>query len=136
MLAPAATVRSRVAAGGSGGTDGHVEAVEEEGGPQCSTLTGITFLNNQTCSWLTSQNNQKVVLTEPREPPAAPRLALGGQSKGCQLCQASVALSDPGRALRQPHAHFAGWAAWSWRRPEAGRGRSGGLGRALGSLRA
>ena len=30
-----------------------------------------------------------------------------------------MALSDPGRALRQPYAHFAGWAAWSGRRPEA-----------------
>ena len=51
-----------------------------------------------------------------------------------QLCQASVDMSDPGKALRQPHAHFAGWAAWSGRRPEAGGGRSGGLGRALESL--
>ena len=38
-----------------------------EGGPQhcCSRLsfTGITFPDNQTRSWLTSQNNQKVVLT-------------------------------------------------------------------------
>ena len=30
---------------------------------QCGTLTGITFPDNQTRSWLTSQNNQKVVLT-------------------------------------------------------------------------
>ena len=30
---------------------------------QCWTLTGITFPDNQTRSWLTSQNNQKVVLT-------------------------------------------------------------------------
>ena len=32
-------------------------------GRQCWTLTGITFPDNQTRSWLTSQNNQKVVLT-------------------------------------------------------------------------
>ena len=30
---------------------------------QCSNLTGITSPDNQTRSWLTSQNNQKVVLT-------------------------------------------------------------------------
>ena len=30
---------------------------------QCSILTGITSPDNQTRSWLTSQNNQKVVLT-------------------------------------------------------------------------
>ena len=32
-------------------------------GAQCSNLTGITSPDNQTRSWLTSQNNQKVVLT-------------------------------------------------------------------------
>ena len=30
---------------------------------QCSNFTGITSPDNQTRSWLTSQNNQKVVLT-------------------------------------------------------------------------
>ena len=30
---------------------------------QCCTFPGITFPDNQTRSWLTSQNNQKVVLT-------------------------------------------------------------------------
>ena len=38
--------------------DGHVLT-----GVQGLNLTGITFPDNQTRSWLTSQNNQKVVLT-------------------------------------------------------------------------
>ena len=36
---------------------------ERERRAQCSILTGITSPDNQTRSWLTSQNNQKVVLT-------------------------------------------------------------------------
>ena len=51
---------------------------------QCWTLTGITFPDNQTRSWLTSQNNQKVVLTgiqyhfgpEPETGPDRPSRAL------------------------------------------------------------
>ena len=62
------------------------------------------------------------------------RIPVSAQAAKPGSCQAFVALSDPVKALRQPHAHFAGWAAWSGRRPEAGGGRSGGLGRALESL--
>ena len=44
------------------GVDG-VEGVSSVCREQCSNLTGITSPDNQTRSWLTSQNNQKVVLT-------------------------------------------------------------------------
>ena len=37
--------------------------VPAQGATQCSNFTGITSPDNQTRSWLTSQNNQKVVLT-------------------------------------------------------------------------
>ena len=39
------------------------QALRRATSTQCGTLTGITFPDNQTRSWLTSQNNQKVVLT-------------------------------------------------------------------------
>ena len=44
-------------------SDGSKDKLIDRRGPQCGTFTGITFPDNQTRSWLTSQNNQKVVLT-------------------------------------------------------------------------
>ena len=49
--------------GGVGQCRGLVSKCRARAQVQCSSLTGITSPDNQTRSWLTSQNNQKVVLT-------------------------------------------------------------------------
>ena len=92
---------------------------------QCLNLTGITSPDNQTRSWITSQNNQKVVLTgiqyhfgpEPETGPDRPSRALEASDRHLYTPKqpfnfkyiSFLAVSDLLRLLRdvsRPYSYF------------------------------
>ena len=97
----------------------------QQGGGQCLNLTGITSPDNQTRSWITSQNNQKVVLTgiqyhfgpEPETGPDRPSRALEASDRHLYTPKqpfnfkyiSFLAVSDLLRLLRdvsRPYSYF------------------------------